>query len=172
MLRLQLGGGKRRRHQRGWPLDRVHPARRCGMCRARPLLSGSIQPTCGWRPAIGSTGAVRGWEHLQVNTHVQAGAGQHSRLRLSRQAVGSAGSARSCRLVEACRETEQRGGPPQLVRGLQPRGCTQAFCPPHFGVRQAQLWLYLESFPVEFGVGFLLGWYALLLLLQHVQPGK
>lgn len=43
------------------------------------------------------------------------------------------------------------------VRGLQPRGCTQAFRPPHFGVRQARVGVCFESFLPESGVGFLLG---------------
>lgn len=37
------------------------------------------------------------------------------------------------------------------VPALQPRGCTQAFCPPRFGVRQAQV--VLGIFPCEVWCG-------------------
>lgn len=55
-----------------------------------------------------------GWQRW-VNRPVQAGAGQPELSPWSVRAAGSAGSAGSCRLVEACCGAEQRGGSAQLA---------------------------------------------------------
>jgi len=59
----------------------------------------------------------------------------------------------SSRLVEE--RSSGVGHPSWLlrVRGLQPRGCTQAFCPPHFGVRQARVVVVLGVFPCRVWCG-------------------
>lgn len=99
---------------------------------------------------MGSTRAVCGGERLRAGTR------QRSHQCLCGHAVGSAGSAHSLRLVEACRGMEHGVGHPQLpagLPGLQPRGCIQAFCPLHFGMRQAQVVVVLGVFPCRVWCG-------------------
>lgn len=90
--------------------------------------AGSTGSTCLCRQVLGSTHATvcagRLWAALGLHAHADW-----------------------LRLVEEW--SSGVGHPSWLlrVRGLQPRGCTQAFCPPRFGVRQAQVVVVLGVFP-------------------------
>lgn len=109
------------------------------------------QPWLALGQCVGGSGCRQHW----VNTLVQAGAGQHSRHCAGRlwAALGLHTHTDWLRLVEE--QSSGVGHPSWLLRvqGLQPRGCTQAFCPPLFGVRQAQVVVVLGVFPCRVWCG-------------------
>ena len=81
-----------------WPGD-VASAEQGHSCQPHSSLPvDKEQPWAAQGHCVGGSACRQHW----VNKLVWAGAGQPSRHSLCRQAVGSAGSARSCRLVEAC----------------------------------------------------------------------